>query len=129
LTAYDQAITLNPDYATAYNNSGEILLYKQNEIDKAKVKFLSCLKIEPDNIYALHNMSNISIIEGEWQNAKQFAKRALDVDTNFVPSYGTLSTVYQHFGKIDQAREVLLKILDIEPNNADAIKILETFAD
>jgi Tfp pilus assembly protein PilF len=74
-------------------------------------------------------MSNISIIEGEWQNAKQFAKRALDVDTNFVPSYGTLSTVYQHFGKIDQAREVLLKILDIEPNNADAIKILETFAD
>jgi tetratricopeptide (TPR) repeat protein len=129
LTAYDQAITLNPDYATAYNNSGEILLYKQNEIDKAKVNFLSCLKIEPDNIYALHNMSNISIIEGEWQNAKQFAKRALDVDTNFVPSYGTLSTVYQHFGKIDQAREVLLKILDIEPNNADAIKILETFAD
>jgi len=129
LTAYDRAIKLNPDYATAYNNKGEILLYKQNEIEKAKVNFLSCLKIDPDNVYALHNMSNISIVEGEWKNAMQYAKRALDIDTNFVPSYGTLSTVYQRFGKIDQARDVLLKILDIEPNNADAIKILETISD
>jgi tetratricopeptide (TPR) repeat protein len=127
--AYTQAITLDPDYANAYNNRGEILLYKQNNTGKAKVNFLSCLAIEPDNIFALHNMSNVSIVEEEWDSAKKFALLALEIDSGFIPSYGTLSTIFQHSGNIDQARAALLKILELDPNNPDAIKILETFAD
>ena len=127
--AYTQAITLDPDYANAYNNRGEILLYKQNNTGKAKVNFLSCLAIEPDNIFALHNMSNVSIVEKEWDSAKKFALLALEIDSGFIPSYGTLSTIFQHSGNIDQARAALLKILELDPNNPDAIKILETFAD
>ena len=120
---------MDPDYANAYNNRGEILLYKQNNTGKAKVNFLSCLAIEPDNIFALHNMSNVSIVEKEWDSAKKFALLALEIDSGFIPSYGTLSTIFQHSGNIDQARAALLKILELDPNNPDAIKILETFAD
>jgi len=53
----------------------------------------------------------------------------LEIDSGFIPSYGTLSTIFQHSGNIDQARAALLKILELDPNNPDAIKILETFAD
>jgi cytochrome c-type biogenesis protein CcmH/NrfG len=55
LAAYTMAISLDPDYANAFNNRGELLLYKQSEVSKGKNDFLSCLALDPDHIFSMHN--------------------------------------------------------------------------
>ena len=129
LAAYTMAISLDPDYANAFNNRGELLLYKQTELSKGKNDFLSCLALDPDHIFALHNMSNIALLEEDLENAERFALQALTINSDFVPAYGTLATVFQRQGRLDEAKRVLSRIIKLDKNNADARKILDSLRD
>lgn len=126
--AYSQAIALAPDYANAYNNNGELLLYTYKDTQHSKDDFLSCLALNPDHVYALHNMSNIFIMEEDWEQAISFARETLAKNSEFVAAYGTLATAFQRLGRMDEARTALLRILKFEPNNIDARKILESLS-
>ena len=129
LAAYTMAISLDPDYANAFNNRGELLLYKQSELSKGKNDFLSCLALDPDHIFALHNMSNIALLEEDLENAERFALQALTINSDFVPAYGTLATVFQRQGRHDEAKRALSRIIELDKNNADARKILDSLRD
>ncbi len=120
------AISLDPDYANAFNNRGELLLYKQTEPGKGKNDFLSCLALDPDHIFAMHNMSNIALLEEDLENAERFALQALSINNDFVLAYGTLATVFQRQGRPDEAKRALSRIIMLDKNNADASKILDS---
>lgn len=129
LSAYTTAIQLDQDYANAYNNRGELLLYQQNKVKMSKNDFMSCLALDPDHIFALHNMSNIAILEEDLLKAEKFAFRALVVNSDFVPAYGTLATVFAQQGRIEEAKQSLSTMIKLEPNNVDARKILDSLLD
>ena len=129
LNAYSTAISLNPYNTSALNNRGELLLYHFNEQEAGKTDLLTCLTNDPNHILALHNLGNVSILENDLVLAEKYALRAIEVDNSFIPPYGTLSTVYQKTGRLDEAKSVLSEMLAIDPDNRDARKILDSLLD
>ena len=129
LNAYSTAISLNPYNTSALNNRGELLLYHFNEQEAGKTDLLTCLTNDPNHILALHNLGNVSILQNDLVLAEKYALRAIEVDNSFIPPYGTLSTVYQKTGRLDEAKSVLSEMLAIDPDNRDARKILDSLLD
>ena len=77
----------------------------------------------------MHNMSNIALLEEDLENAERFALQALSINNDFVLAYGTLATVFQRQGRLDEAKRALSRIIKLDKNNADARKILDSLRD
>jgi len=129
LHAFSTALSINPHYTSALNNRGELLLYHLNDWEAGETDLLTCLQNDPDHVLALHNLSNAAILVNDLELAENYAVRAMQADRFFLPPYGTLSTIYQKTGRLDEARSVLSEMLAIDPDNWDARKILDSLLD
>ena len=123
--AYKKAVNIDPYFATAYNKIGELDLYKNSDLQSATMNFLKAIQYNPDHIFAMHNMANIAIIEKDFDMAENYSKRVIAYDPNFSASYGTLATVSLQRGKKKEAKAFLHMLISLEPNNKQALSMLQ----
>ncbi|HEX6387691.1 MAG TPA: tetratricopeptide repeat protein, partial [Anaerolineae bacterium] len=75
---YTQAITLNPDDATAYNNRG--IAYRQlGQLDRALADFNRALELAPDDDWYLYSRSLVLLVLDHSEPAAADLNRAIDV--------------------------------------------------
>ena len=65
LASYDAALKINPNYADAYSNRGNVLK-DLNRLDEALVSYDAALKINPNHADAYWNKSLILILKGDY---------------------------------------------------------------
>ena len=123
--AYKKAVNIDPYFATAYNKIGELELYKNSDLQSATMNFLKAIQYNPDHVFAMHNMANIAIIEKDFDMAENYSKRVIAYDPNFSASYGTLATVSLQRGKKKEAKAFLHMLISLEPNNKQALSMLQ----
>jgi len=123
--AYKKAVNIDPYFATAYNKIGELELYKNSDLQSATMNFLKAIQYNPDHVFAMHNMANIAIIEKDFDMAENYSKRVIAYDPNFSASYGTLATVSLQRGKKKEAKAFLHMLISLEPNNEQALSMLQ----
>ena len=123
--AYKRAISIDPYFATAYNNIGELELYNNNDLQSARMNFLKAIQNNPDHVFAMHNMANIAIIEKDFDMAENYSKRAIASDPGFSASYGTLATISLERGNKEEAKAFLHKLISLEPNNQQALRMMK----
>jgi tetratricopeptide (TPR) repeat protein len=89
------------------------------------------LKIRPDQPEALNNLAYLILLrDGDLNEAKQMAARAVQLAPNNASFYDTLGRVQGKIGDRDAAIASFKKAIDLEPDNLEAlIGLATTFTD
>ena len=75
---YDQAIALNPQYATAYNNRG-VAYYQKGDLDRAMADFDQAIALNPQYAMAYYDRGFTYVKLGEQEQAIADLERALEL--------------------------------------------------
>ena len=128
INAYKKAITIISNNPAVLNNLGDIYLYKLNQIEQAKDFLNQALKLDPDFAIALNNLGNAFMLEGKTLEAETIFKQVVEKEPGNVMAYGNLAVIYEDKGNIELARNMLNKVLSIDPKDIRAKEMLEKLA-
>ena len=78
--SYRKAIEINPDYAEAHFNLGN-LLKELGKLKEAKLSVLQAIKIKPNLAQAHHTLSILYSKENDYKNAYKEIKLAIKYDS------------------------------------------------
>ena len=96
------------------------LSLKNNAFVDARIHFETALQIDPQNPHALHMLGRIGDQERRFEDAEEYYLRALSSGRN-ANLLSDLGFSYMQQGKLDRARESLLKALEEQPDHRMAI--------
>lgn len=101
-----------------------IALYNQNQKKLALKSYLKAIELEPDKSDKYASIGQIYIEFLELENARDAFFEAVKRESKNIDYLLTLSRILVKLDEIDTAVKYLNKILDIEPYNMEAKKIL-----
>lgn len=121
----DKAIELDPNYADAYYNRGNIWL-DYGHSSKAIADFNKAIELNPQYAKAFYARAEAWIAEEQTDKAIDDCTKALEIDPGFVRAYWRRGTIWS-MGKKDYARAVadFKKGLELQPNNTTYKAILK----
>ncbi|MBI4581867.1 MAG: tetratricopeptide repeat protein [Planctomycetes bacterium] len=78
-------------------------LWKQNDLDGALHEYEECLKLQPDNAYALFGLARVAQSQNEWESAQSYLRQTLAVDRMFGPAHHLFAAIHDKLGQAEQA--------------------------
>jgi tetratricopeptide (TPR) repeat protein len=117
--AFKKVTELNPNYAGAYYNMGNVL-QEQGKLDEAIEVYSKALAIKPDYVDAYHNMGAVLQNQGKLDEAIEAYNKALAIKPDYVDAYHNMGAVLQNQGKLDEAIEAYNKALALKPDYVEA---------
>ena len=79
-----------------------------------------CLKIAPNNPLVLSNLGRFLLEKGNFDDAKIYIKKAIDLKPDFWIAYNNLATLQASEGNLIEAEKNFHKVIKINPNFVDA---------
>ena len=116
---YDQAIRLNPDYATAYINRGTAR-YMQSKLEGALADYDQVIRLNPNYKDAYIGRGNVRRDQGKLQEALADYNQAIRLDPDFAGAYNNRGNVRRDQGKLEEALADHNQAIRLSPNYADA---------
>ncbi len=116
---YDKALESNPDNLLALNNCAYFMAEEGVDLDRAEKMSAICVRQQPDNDTALDTYAWIFFKKKEYNNAKDFIDRALEIEGDD-PQADVLhhaGDIYYMNGDHNRAVEFWEKALELEPDN------------
>ena len=123
---YNQALLIDPNYVSAYNNRGvaysnksalqESLGLHQEALElrkKALADWIQALKLDPNLAAGRANIGCYLIYEGKYDAAIVWLNQALTRDTRMSQGYINRALAFYYFGKYDKAREDVHRAQDL----------------
>ena len=95
--------------------------FKTGDYDKAKLSYLNVVRLDPQNALAFERIGAIWLEEGAPLRAVAFLAKASALDPNNAEYRLRLSRSYLAMGRLADAKKEALKILELSPDNGDAI--------
>ena len=121
----DRAIAIQPDDPEINYNLG-MLYAQQGQMQQASGYLERAVELRPDYPEALNNLGVIFVRGQEYSKAEEQFKTCIRVAPNFDQSYFNLARLYALRNDKQGAREVLQKLLALQPQNAGAREALDT---
>ena len=131
IQSFENAITINPDYAEAHNNLG-VTLQELGRLDMAVKNYEKALDIKPDYAETHNNLGNILRELGQLDMAVKNYEKALAIKPDYAVAHYNLGIVLMEFGQRDTAVKSFEKALAIQPNYVKAhhsLSILKKFTE
>jgi len=119
IQSFENAITIKPDYAEAYNNLGATL-QELGRLDMAVKNYEEALSIKPDYAEAYNNLGNICRENGQQDMAFKNYEKALTIKPDYAMAHYNLGIALKESGQRDTAVKSLEKALAIQPNYVKA---------
>ena len=108
----------------AYHESRADKFYAAGQYDRAEIEYLNVLRNDRSNAKAFARLGYIYFDQGRFQTAAPFLVRASDLATNDLDVRMKLGQVYAAAGRMKDARDEAIFILDRNPQMADAPLLL-----
>jgi tetratricopeptide (TPR) repeat protein len=119
LTFIDQALRLEPDYAGAHVNRGNILAL-QGRFESALEDYGKALRLKPDFAEAYCNRSNALTALGRYEEAVRDCQQALRLQPKNPSNHNSLGNAYKGLRKLAEAVDCYQQALRINPAYAEA---------
>lgn len=113
--AYDAAIKLDPNNATALNNYAYYLSVRGEKLNEAKLMSKKSLDIEPENPSFLDTYGWILYQNELYDDAKIYIQKAIDAGGGSAEVYEHLGDVNEKLNNLDEAKLWWKKALELEP--------------
>ncbi|HTV04616.1 MAG TPA: FG-GAP-like repeat-containing protein [Acidobacteriaceae bacterium] len=120
----EQALHLHPNDPEV-NYSVGMLGAQIGQTQIAEQYLQKAISLKPDYAEALNNLGVLYVHMQDFQNAEAQFKICIRRAPNFDQSYLNLASLYAMQGKMAQAREVIQKLLRIDPGNPAAAQALQ----
>jgi tetratricopeptide (TPR) repeat protein len=125
ISALEKIVEDYPDKAVAYQELGA-LYYKQGQTENALSSYRKAMQLEPENIAAQKNLADFYYAElGQADEALKIYENILIVAPDDVQTLTMAGHIHVSMNRFEAAREKYLRVLDIEPWNAEARQYLE----
>ncbi|MGO9486752.1 MAG: tetratricopeptide repeat protein, partial [Rhodomicrobium sp.] len=118
---YDQAISLNPQYATAYYSRG-LAYYNKGDYDRAIADYDQAIRLDPKYALAYNNRGFVYNITGDYDRAIADYDQAIRLDSKYVFAYNNRGNAYVSKGEYNRAIADFDHALAIDPNYQPAAK-------
>jgi len=122
---YNRAIESDPSHIGSYVNLGRLYLVDYGNTVSSREYIQAALRLDPDYTPALSHLGSILIAEGDDEGAIKLFDRILGINPRYISAYGNLASVYAKQGELTIAREYLLNLLELAPNNRKARNMLD----
>ena len=115
---YKKAIDAAPNYSPAYNILG--YAYRQNaDYANAEQTFKKYTELIPNDPNPYDSYAELLLKMGRFEDSVQQYRKALSVDTHFVPSHFGISADLMYMGKPDQALAELQQMAAVARNDGE----------
>ncbi|OKH44640.1 hypothetical protein NIES2130_37820 [Scytonema sp. HK-05] len=119
MAAYNKAIQLNPNDATAYNNLGNALR-EQNKLDEAIAAYNKAIQLNPNDATAYNNLGNALREQNKLDEAIAAYNKAIQLNPNDATAYNNLGNALREQNKLDEAIAAYNKAIQLNPNDPTA---------
>ena len=116
---YREALRINPDYADAHINFGN-LLYDMGREEDAEAQYREALRINPDSAGAHYNLGNLLKYLGRTEDAEAEYREALRINPDYADAHINFGNLLKETGKKDDAEVEYREALRINPDSAGA---------
>jgi|TARA_Y100000294_G_scaffold178106_1_gene207566 Tfp pilus assembly protein PilF len=118
IEVYQKAIKVQPNYAKAYNNLGNV--FKEiGEQKKAKNFYEKAINIQPNYANTHYNLGLILRELGENKKAITSYQKAIEINPDHTSSYNNLGNLFKELGEYKRAINCYQKSIQIKPDYAD----------
>lgn len=119
---YNRALELNPDNRDYLRNCSSVCI-ELDMILRAEELLYKLEELEPSaETYSM--IANLSKIKGEFKRAELSLLQGLELEPENMNLHLNLASLYYERDNIDKAKEIILDILEKEPENEKAEKVL-----
>ena len=117
--SFRKAIELNPNYAIAYSNLGNILRGLDN-LKEAELSYRKAIKINPNFAEGNYNLGNILNDLGNLKEAELSYRKAIELNPNYTEAHNNLGSILNDLGNLKEAELSYRKAIELNPNYANA---------
>ena len=122
--AFKVARRLDPKCAKAYAGLAMVAQQRQDYQDALEF-YLKCLEIDNDNLPALLGLFQTSCQMGSFAKVIHYLELYLDMHAGDTAVMFCLATLYVKDNKLANARQMLINVMTLNPDNTDAANLLE----
>ena len=116
---YNEAITLNPNYAKSYKNRG-LAYFAKGEIDLAIADYNRAIELDPTNAHAYNNRGTAYSEKGEFHLALKDLTRSIELKPELTEAYFYRGVTYHRKDEIDRAIEDYNRAIELRYDYARA---------
>jgi tetratricopeptide (TPR) repeat protein len=98
--------------------------FTAGEYEKAKIEYENVVRIDPANALAFQRLGTIWLEEGAPFRAASFLTKACELAPKDAVNRSKFATVLISLGRFEEARKILLSVLDDFPSDGEAILLL-----
>ena len=120
---FENAISLNPDYAEAYYNLG-VILKQDGQFNTAVGYYKRAIVLLPDYADAHNNLGNTLRELGENDDAIKCYKNVIAINPNYSQAHFNLGSILRELGKLEAAKKSFEAALKINPDYGEAKHLL-----
>jgi len=123
--AYQKAIELSPNYASAYHWYSNLLgiypLRIQEQVDLAR----KAVELDPRSSIIRNNLGGRYHNQGLYSLAQGQYQKVTELDPDFAPGYSSLAELYVYdLGQYDKALPLMYKAIELDPGNLESNMVL-----
>ncbi|WP_375470562.1 TIGR03032 family protein [uncultured Nostoc sp.] len=128
ITCFQSAILSNPNYAFAHNNLG-LAWQMQGKLSAAAAKFQEALQKNPDYPDAYLHLGIVLEAQENLKGAIACYRSAIHHKPDYIKAYNRLGSALLSLaiagnGQVDAARVIFEKVLELQPDSAEAFNYL-----
>jgi tetratricopeptide (TPR) repeat protein len=117
-TAYQKAIELSPNYATAYYRYSSFLGIYPLRIKEQVELARKAAELDPRSSLMSMNLGQKYLNQGLYTLAEGQFKKVIELDPSFAPGYARLAVLYMlYMGQFDKALAPANKAVELDPGN------------
>ncbi len=120
---FKKALALRPDYPEALNGLANVAA-RQKNFAAAIDLYRQSLAAQPHNAVIRTNLANALVATGEAGSAEREYRVALEADSQSISPRLGLALLWARAGNLSRAEAECLEILQLEPRNAAATRLL-----
>ena len=124
---FKRAIEINPNYATAHQFYGELLMYLDRR-EESDAEFRRALEIDPLSLIINRQYGESMIYARKYEAGITQLKKTLDLDQSFVIAHVSLSLIYQLTGRYPETIEEFAEFQEMIGEKRNAAIIRQSFA-
>ncbi len=121
---YREALKWNPDFAQAHNNLGS-LLAKAQRLDEAVEHYRKAIALDPNYAQARVNLAGLLAFQGQTDEAVKLYEEAIRIKPEAAGPRLSLARLHMENHRNTEAETQLGKLLETDPNNADARQLMK----
>ncbi len=125
VTHFKQAVAIYPNFIQALSNLGAVL-NKQNKANEALPYLQKAIDLDPEFAIAYFNLGNTYFALHKINKAENTYSKAVELGLDFLSLHWKLYEIYEKQGRPAEAVQELKVILQLDPENPEAKKKLES---